>query len=201
MGVRAFMFGQCCLGRLRLPGRPFPGCTALPSPSTMSGADSLMVFSLPFGGAYLGLVPQEPPGPPPFLALLPTPTTLLVDPDRPPGRSPKRVRCVGFWGVNTLARCLLLVPRLSQAWGSADYPTGYVVPWVRFNCFVRLYIAASSTVATLGMSGWLDLAQRGLAPHKKRHASLGARRVGQEPRGSFPPSERSVRLSPHCAQA
>jgi hypothetical protein len=27
------------------------------------------------------------------------------------------------------------------------------------------------------------------------------RRVGQEPRGSFPPSERSVRLSPHCAQA
>ena len=64
--------------------------------------------------------------------------------------------------------------RLSQALGSADSPAGYVVPCVRFNCFVRLYIAASSTVATLGMSGWLDLPQPGLAPGKKRQASLGA---------------------------
>ncbi len=49
-----------------------------------------------------------------------------------------------------------------------------MVPCVRFNCFVQLYIVASSTVATLGMSGWLDLPQPGLPPGKKRQASLGA---------------------------
>ena len=47
-------------------------------------------------------------------------------------------------------------------------------PCVRFTCLVRLYISASSTVATLGMSGWLDLPQPGLPPGKKRQASLGA---------------------------
>jgi hypothetical protein len=33
---------------------------------------------------------------------------------------------------------------------------------------------ASFTAATLGMSGWLGLTQQGLAPCKKRQASLGA---------------------------
>ena len=86
----------------------------------------------------------------------------------------KRSLCIGFWGVNTIAICMKLVTRLCQALGSAGSPAGYVVPCVRFNCFVRLYIVASSTVATLGMSGWLDLPQPGLAPGKKRQASLGA---------------------------
>ena len=86
----------------------------------------------------------------------------------------KRSLCLGFWRVNTIALCILLVTRLSQALGSAVSPAGYVVPCVRFNCLVRLYISASSTVATLGMSGWLDLTQWGLPPHKKRQASLGA---------------------------
>ena len=62
---------------------------------------------------------------------------------------------------------------LSQALGSAVSPAVYVVPCVRFNCFVRLSFT-SSTVATLGMSGWLDLPQQGLSPCKKRQASLGA---------------------------
>jgi hypothetical protein len=117
---------------------------------------------------------SEPHGSPKFLTLLSTPPTLFVDPGRPSGSSPNRCLCVGFWRVNTIARCLLLVTRLSHALGSANSPTGYVVPGVRFNCIVRLYIGASSTVATLGMSGWLDLAQQGLAPCKKRQASLGA---------------------------
>jgi hypothetical protein len=117
---------------------------------------------------------SEPDGSPKFLTLLSTHPTLFVDPGRPSESSPNRFLCVGFWRVNTIAICILLVTRLSQALGSADSPTGYVVPCVRFNCFVRLYIAASSTVATLGMSGWLDLPQPGLAPGKKRQASLGA---------------------------
>ena len=121
------------------------------------------------------VLPQpEPHGPPKFLTLLSTHPTLLVDPGRPSGSSPNRFLCVGFWRVNTIAICILLVTRLSQALGSAVSPTGYVVPCVRFNCFVQLYIVASSTVATLGMSGWLDLPQPGLPPGKKRQASLGA---------------------------
>jgi len=58
--VRSFMFGQCFLCRLRIPVRPFPVCTALPSQSTMSGSDPLAVFGFPFGKAYLWLAPQEP---------------------------------------------------------------------------------------------------------------------------------------------
>jgi len=63
---------------------------------------------------------------------------------------------------------------LYQASGSAGSPAVYVVPCVRFNCVVRLYIFTSFTVATLGMSGWLNLTQQGLSPCKKRQASLGA---------------------------
>jgi hypothetical protein len=117
---------------------------------------------------------SEPDGSPKFLTLLSTHPTLFVDPGRPSGSSPNRFLCVGFWRVNTIALCILLVTRLSQALESADSPTGYVVPCVRFNYIVRLYSGASSTVVTLSMSGWLDLAQQGLAPCKKRQASLGA---------------------------
>ena len=117
---------------------------------------------------------SEPDGSPKFLTLLSTHPTLFVDPGRSSESSPNRFLRVGFWRVNTIAICILLVTRLSQALGSADSLTGYVVPCVRFNCLVQLYMGASSTVATLGMSGWLDLSQPGLAPGKKRQASLGA---------------------------
>lgn len=86
----------------------------------------------------------------------------------------KRCLCLGFWSVNAIAICIKRVTRLYQALGSAASPAGYVVPCVRFTCVVRPYIVASSTVATLGMSGGLDLAQPGLAPGKKHQASLGA---------------------------
>jgi len=58
---------------------------------------------------------------------------------------------------------------LYQASGTAVY----VIPCVRFNCFVRAF-PPSSTAATLGMSGWLNLTQPGLSPGQKRQASLGA---------------------------
>jgi hypothetical protein len=35
----------------------------------------------------------------------------------------------------------------------------------------------SSTTATLGMSGWLDLTQSGLAPNQKHQAFLGAPKI------------------------
>ena len=72
----------------------------------MSGSATLMVFRLPGGGADLGLAPQDPSGPPKFLALLATHTPLFVAPDRPSGRSPTRVLWGGFWGVTTIAVCM-----------------------------------------------------------------------------------------------
>ena len=140
----------------------------------MSGSDALTVLGLPFEVAYLRLTPQEPSGPPKFLTLLSTHTMLFVDPDRSSGSSPQRCLCVGFWGVKPIALCFQRLTRLYQALRSAVSPTGYVIPCVRFNCLVQLSISASSTVATLGLSGGLDLAQWGLPPHKKRQASLGA---------------------------
>jgi hypothetical protein len=50
---------------------------------------------------------QEPVGPPKFLTLLSTPPTLFVDPGRAAGISPKRARCVGFWGVQPSAICMM----------------------------------------------------------------------------------------------
>jgi hypothetical protein len=47
----------------------------------------------PLQVASLRLAPQDPSGPP----------TLLMDPDRPSGRSPTRVLCGGFWRVHTIA--------------------------------------------------------------------------------------------------
>src|SRR5262249_49323866 len=90
---------------------------------------------------------------------------------------------------------MTLFSRLSQALGSAVSPAGCVVPCVRFNCIVRLYIRASSTVATLGMSGWLDLAQRGLSPHKKRQASLGALTLQPQPPQPHRVCSRSLRAA------
>jgi len=49
----------------------------------------------------------------------------------------KRCLCVGFWGVNTIAICIKRFTRLCQALGSAVSPAGYVIPCVRFNCFVQ----------------------------------------------------------------
>src|SRR5215475_10812040 len=72
----------------------------------MGGSEALTVLGPPFAVAYLELAPQEPSGPPKFLTLLSTHTTLFVDPDRPSGGSPKRFLCVGFWGVQPITVCM-----------------------------------------------------------------------------------------------
>ena len=166
------MCGPCFLGRLRLTVRPFPLCTALPAPSTMSGSDALTVLSLPFGVADLRLPPQEPSGPPTCLTLLSTHTTLFVDPDRPSGSSPIRVLWVGCWGVTPIAVCMRRAHGAVSSCRECGLPDGLrgalgTLHPCRAAC-------TSFTGATRGMSGWLDLMQQGLAPCKKRQASLGA---------------------------
>src|SRR5262249_21257460 len=108
-----------------------------------------------------------------FLPLLATHTTLLVDPDRSLGRSPKRCLCVGFWGVKLIAVCM------SRANGavSSFRECGRSYGLRGALCMLHLCRSASTSFidATLGTGGWLDLTRWGLAPHKKRQASLGAR--------------------------
>jgi hypothetical protein len=41
----------------------------------------------------------------------------------------------------------------------------------------RRHWLTSSTTATLGMSGWLDLIQSGLAPNQKHQALFGAPKI------------------------
>ena len=138
----------------------------------MSGSDALTVLSLPFGGAYLGLAPQEPSGPPKFLTLLSTHTTLFVDPDRPSGNSPKRFLCVGFWGVKPIAVCM------SRDHGAVSSFRECGLPYGLRGALCTLHpccsVCTSFTGATLGRSGWLDLPPQGLTPCKKHQASLGA---------------------------
>jgi len=124
LGVRSCTFEPWCLGRLRMPVRPFPLCTARPAPRTLRGADALTVLRLPCGGASPGLAPQAPSGPPTCLALLSPPPTLFVDPDRPSGRAPQRVLGVGFWGVTPLAVCLMAAYGAVSRCGECGLPCG-----------------------------------------------------------------------------
>jgi hypothetical protein len=138
----------------------------------MGGSDALTVLGPPFAVAYLGFAPQEPSGPPKFLTLLSTHTTLFVDPDSPSGSSPNRFLCVGFWSVTTIAVCISRDNGAVSSFGECGLSCGLrgtlcTLHLVRSGC-------TSSTGATLGRSGWLDLAPQGLPPGQKRQASLGA---------------------------
>ena len=138
----------------------------------MSGSDARTILGPSFEVAYLGLASQEPSGPPKFLALLSTHTMLFVDPDRPSGRSPTRVLCVGFWCVKTIAVCM------SRDNGAVSSFRECGLPYGLRGALCTLHLCRSActsfTDATLGRSGWLDLPPQGLAPCKKRQASLGA---------------------------
>src|SRR5712692_6148338 len=128
----------------------------------MSGSDALTVFGPPCGMASLGRAPQEPSGPPTFLTLLSTHTTLFVDPDRPSGSSPTRFLCVGFWSVKTIAICISAAYGAVSSFRECGLPCGLRgALWTLHPCCSAF---TSFTGATLGMSGWLDLTQQGLTP-------------------------------------
>jgi len=139
----------------------------------MSGSDALTVLGPPCERAYLRLPPQEPSGPPKFLTLLSTHTTLFVDPDRPSGSSPRRFLCVGFWSVQTIAVCMSRDNGAVSSFGECGLSCG--LRGALCTLHLACSVFTSSTGATLGRSGWLDLTPQGLAPCKKRQASLGAR--------------------------
>jgi hypothetical protein len=70
--------------------------------------------------------------------------------------------------------------RLKSLQGGTDAPLAYKILCVRFTCVVHdrasvhTKASLSFTAATLDTGGWLVLTRPGLAPGKKRQASLGA---------------------------
>jgi hypothetical protein len=131
--------------------------------------------------AYLRRAPQEPSGPPKCLTLLSPPTTRLEDPDRPSGSSPTRVLCVGFWCVHTIAVCM------SRDHGAVSRFRACGLPCGLRGALCTLHpcrsVRTSFTGATRGRSGGFDLTPQGLAPCKKRQASLGALTPDAQRRG------------------
>ena len=95
---------------------------------------------------------------------------------------------MGFWGVNTIAICMKLFYGAVSSFGECGLPCGLRGSLCTLQLCRSALPRASSTVATLGMSGWLDLPQPGLAPGKKRQASLGAltpKRTASRPTAAF----------------
>jgi hypothetical protein len=93
----------CSTGRRRSPRRCGSGlrlCRGCP----VRGARSVCLAIAALASAWAA---QDPLGPPQCLTPLSTPPTLFVDPDRPSGISPTRSLGVGFWGVHTLAVCVM----------------------------------------------------------------------------------------------
>jgi len=145
---------------------------------------------------------QEPLGPPKFLPLLSTHTTLFVDPGRSSGISPIRSLCVGFWGVNTIAICVIAGHGAVSRVGECGLPCG------RRGSLCPLHLCRSAstsfTGATLGRSGWCGLTPQGLAPCQKRQALLGALTARHQPRvASCASADAVVRAqdAPHNASA
>jgi hypothetical protein len=110
-----------------------------------------------------------------------------VDPDRPSSLSPGRDLCVGFQCVKTVAICVHPLHEAVPDFRVCGHPSGLQSSLCTLHMFCSV-VCTSSTHATLGTSGWLDLTRWGLAPHKKRQASLGARR-GRDVSYPTPPAQ------------
>jgi hypothetical protein len=119
---------------------------------------------------------QEPLGPPTFLTLRSTPTTLFMVPGRSSESSPTRALRVGFWGVNIIAICLNARNGAGSSFGECGLLSGLC--GALYPLHLVRSVLASFAAATLSRSGWFDLTPQGLAPCQKRQASLGALTLG-----------------------
>ena len=97
----------------------------------------------------------------------------LRTPTDPPSLSPGRDLCIGFQCVQTVAICIDRFDEAVPDFRVCGHPSGLQSSLCTLHMFCSV-LGTSSTHATLGTSGWLILTRWGLAPHKKRQASLGA---------------------------
>ena len=81
---------------------------------------------------------------------------------------------MGFWLVNTIAICTMLVNGAVSSLGDCGLPCGRRDSLCTLQLFCSALLRTSSIAATLGMSGWLLLTQQGLSPCQKRQALLDA---------------------------
>ena len=104
-----------------------------------------------------------------------THATLFFDPGRPSTTSPLRLFCLGFWYSHTIAICLIVVDGAVSSFRECGLAYGLCDALCTLQPFRSVIDFTSSTAATLGTSGWLDLARLGLSPNQKHRALLGAR--------------------------
>ena len=103
-----------------------------------------------------------------------------------------RFLCIGFWCVKTIAVYMSRDNGAVSSFRERGLPCG--LRGALCTLHLCRSASASSTDATLGMSGWLDLTQQGLAPCKKRQASLGALDIMTSDGGRLTPDVTRVSL-------
>ena len=102
---------------------------------------------------------------------------LLRDPGSPSATSPWRLLCIGFWIFDSIAVCFLGLDEAVSSFRECGLSYGLCDALCTLQSFRSMISLTSSTTATLGMSGCLDLAQLGLAPNQKHQAFLGAPKI------------------------
>ncbi len=171
-GLRPCMAGPRVLGRRRPTVTPFPVWTALP-PSAYSGVIRLPVDqpppSLQAGGPPCC---QESMGSPTFSTLL----SLHARPCGPRQTLRPLAVAIPLSGLPMRENRRRLPSCLHEAvpdFRGCGHPAGLQsARWTLPR--MRSVSSTSSTDATRGTGGWRDLPWQGLAPCKKRQASLGA---------------------------
>ena len=97
----------------------------------------------------------------------------LRTPADPPASCHERCLCIGFRCVKTVAVCIDRLDEAVPDFRVCGHPSGLQSSLCTLH-MVCSEFCSSSPRATLGTGGWLDLSWQGLAPCKKRQASLGA---------------------------
>src|ERR1700730_2344430 len=80
----------------------------------------------------------------------------------------------GFWNTKTIAICFIIIDEAVSSFTECGLSYGLCDSLCTLQPFRSALDFSSSTAATLGTSGWLDLSRLGLSPSQKHQASLGA---------------------------
>ncbi len=86
---------------------------------------------------------------------------------------------MGFWIFDSIAVCFLGLDEAVSSFRECGLSYGLCDAPVYASIVSFDDLFTSSTTATLGMSGWLNLTQLGLAPNQKHQAFLGAPKIVQ----------------------